>query len=262
MVRFSRWMLALAAAASVWSVRAETIAVAVASNFSAPLAEIAREFERETGHKLQVSSASTGKLYAQIDNGAPFDVFLSADRATPERLVEQGLAQASSRLTYARGRLVLWSAWGDRVDEAAEVLKDSSWRHLSIANPKVAPYGQAAVQAIEHMGLGSTVMPRVVRGENVGQAYQYVANGSVELGFVAMAQVWRDGRWVSGSGWLVPQEWHGPIDQDAVVLTRAAANPAVAEFMQWLRGKRTRAVLYRFGYEAPCSEPDRQGLAC
>lgn len=250
-MRFSRGILGILGAVWALSARAEVIAVAVAANFNAPLADIAREFEAATGHTVQISSASTGKLYAQIAHGAPFAVLLSADRSTPERIVAEGLGDAASRFTYARGRLVLWSARTGVVDAHGEVLRSGDWSHIAMANPKLAPYGAAAMQVVARLGVGERVQARAVWGENIGQTYQFVASGAATLGFVALSQVQRGGVIASGSAWLVPQDWHAPIDQDAVVLKPGAGRAAVAEFMQWLRSDAARAVMRGYGYAQP-----------
>lgn len=253
-MQFSRGILSiLGALSAVWalSARAEVISVAVAANFNAPLVQIAREFEAATGHTVQISSASTGKLYAQIAHGAPFAVLLAADRITPERIVAEGLGDAASRFTYARGRLVLWSARAGVVDAHGEVLRSGDWSHIAMANPKLAPYGAAAMQVVARLGLGERVQARAVWGENIGQTYQFVASGAATLGFVALSQVQRGGVIASGSAWLVPQDWHAPIDQDAVVLKPGAGRAAVAEFMQWLRSDAARAVMRGYGYAQP-----------
>lgn len=251
--QLSKWALGVLCAIGALSASAEEISVAVAANFSAPLAAIAQGFERATGHKVQISSASTGKLYAQIAHGAPFAVLLAADRATPERIAAEGLGDAASRFTYARGRLVLWSARPDLVDGAGQVLATGGWTHIAIASPKLAPYGAAAMQTLDKLGLTAHVQPRTVWGENIGQTYQFAASGAADLGFVALSQIWRDGKLSTGSAWLVPEGWYTPIDQDAIVLKPGAGREAVAEFMRWLRGDKARAVMERFGYTVPQS---------
>ena len=195
---------------------AETQA-AVAANFTAPMRQIAALFERETGHKVLLAFGSTGAFHAQIGNGAPFDLLLAADAATPARLVAEGFAQNGSGFTYAVGRLALWSARTGVVDAQGEVLKRGGFERLAIANPKLAPYGAAAVQVQERLGIAAALRDKWVQGENIAQTYQFVASGNALLGFVALSQVFGNGAIRNGSGWIVPQELHDPIRQDAVL---------------------------------------------
>ncbi|WP_137173385.1 molybdate ABC transporter substrate-binding protein [Massilia sp. HP4] len=225
------------------------VQVAVAANFAGPMEKLAAGFERDTGHKAIVASGATGKFYAQIRNGAPFEVMLSADDDTPARLEKEGHVVAGSRFTYATGRLVLWSARDGVVDAGGNVLRTGSYRHLSIANPKTAPYGAAAVATLQKLGLYQTVQPRIVQGENIAQAWQFASTGNAELGFVAQAQVWRDGKFTSGSGWIVPATMHDPIRQDAALLSKGAKNPAAQALLQYLRTDKAKALIRSFGYE-------------
>lgn len=230
---------------------ADDVQVAVAANFAGPMEKLAAEFERDTGHKAIVATGATGKFYAQIRNGAPFEVMLSADDDTPARLEREGHVVAGSRFTYATGRLVLWSAREGVVDPGAgaTVLKSGSYRHLSIANPKTAPYGAAAVSTLQKLGLYETVQPRIVQGENIAQAWQFASTGNAELGFVAQAQVWRDGKFTSGSGWIVPAAMHAPIRQDAALLAKGANKPAARALLQYLRTDKAKSLIRTFGYE-------------
>ena len=180
------------------------VQVAVAANFTAPMQRIAAEFEKDSGHKATLMSGATGKFYAQISHGAPFEVFLSADDETPARLEKDGLAVAGSRFTYATGRLVLWSPREGYVDDKGEVLKKGDFKHLAIANPRTAPYGAAALQVLDKLGLQPALTPRFVQGENIAQTHSFVVSGNAELGFVALAQVYKDGRLGAGSAWIVP----------------------------------------------------------
>lgn len=225
------------------------VQLAVAANFSAPMQKIAAEFEKDSGHKARLMSGATGKLYAQITNGAPFEVFLAADDETPARLEKDGLAVAGTRFTYATGRLVLWSAREGYVDDQGEVLKKGGFRHLAIANPRTAPYGAAAVQTITKLGLLPVLEPRFVQGENIAQTHSFVVSGNAELGFVALAQVFKDGRLAAGSGWVVPAGLHEPIRQDAVLLAKGQANPAAVALLKYLKGDKARAIIKSFGYE-------------
>lgn len=232
---------------------ADQVQVAVAANFSGPMQRVAAEFERDTGHKALVSIGSTGKFYAQIKNGAPFEVLLSADESTPKRLEAEGAAVAGSRFAYAIGQLVLWSARPGFVDAEGEVLRKGDFRHLALANPKTAPYGVAAMQTMEGLKLLEPLAPRFVQGENIAQTQQFVATGNAELGFVARSQVWRDGRIAEGSGWIVPAALHAPIRQDAVLLIPGRDRPAALALMRYLRGDSARAVIRGFGYALPAA---------
>lgn len=240
------WLPLLVAAAPAG---AAEVKVAVAANFTAPLQKIAAAFERETGHRLVVSFGSTGRLYAQIRNGAPFEVFLSADDEAPARLEREGLAVAGSRFTYATGRLVLWSPQPGVVDAQGQVLRRPPAGPLAIADPKVAPYGRAAVQALTQLGVLEAWRPRLVQGESIGQAHQFVASGNAPLGLVALSQVTESGRPAPGSAWVVPANLHEPIRQDAVLLVRGQANAAAAAFLRHLRSDAVRTLIRAHGYE-------------
>lgn len=232
-------------------VGAETVRVAVAANFAATLQPIAAEFEKDTGHKALLSTGATGKFYAQIRNGAPFDVLLSADAETPALLEASAAAVAGSRFTYALGRLVLWSARPGVVDDQGALLRRGDFSHLALANPKTAPYGAAAIEVLTAMGLRELLEPKFVQGENIAQAHQFVASGNAEIGFIALSQVWRDGRLASGSAWLVPAALHRPIRQDAVLLAGARDNPAAQALLRYLKSDKSRAIVRSFGYELP-----------
>lgn len=241
-------LLALCAVFSGAGADAGEVAVAVAANFTAPMQKIAADFEKDTGHKAQLSFGATGKFYAQIKNGAPFAVLLSADAQTPEKIGQEGLGQASSRFTYAIGQLVLWSAQGQRVDAQGQVLAATDWKHIAIANPKLAPYGAAALQTLDKLGLSASVLPRMVQGENIAQTYQFAASGNAELGFVALSQVMENGKLREGSAWVVPAEFHDQIRQDAMLLTPGADNPAAKALLDYLRGDKAKATIKAYGY--------------
>jgi len=237
---------------AVGIVAAAEIQVAVASNFSQVVGILASRFEATTGHRVSVIPGSTGKHYAQIRNGAPFDVFLAADALHPQRLEDGGLAIPGSRFTYAVGELVLWSPREDYVDDQGEVLENGEFRHLGIANPGLAPYGLAAREALESLGLWEGLQDRMVRGENIGQAYQFVASGNAELGFVALSQVMKPGREVAaGSIWLVPQELYTPIEQQAVLVQD---NAAAREFIEFIESAEARRIIQENGYKSPLDE--------
>jgi molybdate transport system substrate-binding protein len=237
--------LALIAVLLCSAARAEDVRVAVAANFATPLQALAQAFSTQTGHKIVASIGSTGKFYAQIRHGAPFDVLLSADDATPQRLEDDKLAVAGSRFTYALGRVVLWSPQAGLVEGSGEVLKGNRFRKLAIANPKLAPYGAAAQQAMTKLGVWDAVQGRLVQGENIAQTFQFVASGNAELGFVALSQL--DGE-RKGSRWIVPAELHAPIRQDAVLLRQGQAGRA---FLEFLRSAAARERIRAFGYELP-----------
>ena len=244
-----RWIVWFVASLTTASAMADEVQVAVAANFTLPMQRIAADFERDTGHKALMSFGATGRFYAQIKNGAPFELLLSADDETPIRLASEGAAVADSRFTYAIGRLVLWSAQAGVVDAQGAVLKAGSFRHLAIANPKTAPYGAAAVEVLTGLGLLDAVGPKLVQGENIAQAQQFVASGNAELGFVALSQVWRDGKLTSGSAWLVPTTLHTPIRQGAVLLNLGRDKPAALALLRYLQGDKARAVIRSFGYD-------------
>lgn len=223
--------------------------VAVAANFAEPMKAIAAELEKATGHQLKITLGATGKLFTQIKNGAPFDVLLAADTATPARLEAEGLAAASSRFTYATGKLVLWSANATQVDAKGDILKSGNFRKLALASPKVAPYGAAAVQVMHKLGLSETLAPKLVQGESIGQTFGFVFTGNADIGFVALSQVLVAAKLKSGSMWVIPQNLYDPIRQDAVVLKRAANNPAALALMALLKSKGTQDLIRSYGFE-------------
>ncbi len=231
------------------SVRADEVSVAVAANFSAPMQKIAADFEKATGHKAQLVFGSTGKFYAQIKAGAPFQMLLAADDETPARLVKEGDGVAGSRFTYAIGKLVLWSPKPGYVDDKGEVLKSGSFAHLAIANPKLAPYGLAATETMQALGLSSALQSRLVTAESISQALQFVVSGNAELGFIAYSQIHKDGRLIDGSYWIVPSKYHSPIRQDLVVLEKGQGSAAVAALAGYLKSDAAKAVIKSYGYD-------------
>ncbi|PTR24443.1 molybdate ABC transporter substrate-binding protein [Pseudomonas sp. GV085] len=231
------------------SAQADEVQVAVAANFTAPIQAIAADFEKDTGHKLVTSFGATGQFYTQIKNGAPFEVFLSADDSTPQKLEAEGDSVKGSRFTYAVGTLALWSAKEGYVDAKGDVLKKNEYQHLSIANPKAAPYGLAATQVLAREGLTDKVKDKIVEGQNITQAYQFVSTGNAELGFVALSQIYKDGKITSGSAWIVPATLHDPIKQDAVILNKGKDNPAAKALVDYLKGPKAAAVIKSYGYE-------------
>lgn len=232
---------------------ADEVQVAVAANFTAPMQKIAALFEKDTGHKAVLAFGSTGKFYAQIKNGAPFEVLLAADDETPARLEKEGAALAGSHFTYAIGKLVLWSAKPAIVDAQGAVLQRGAFDHLALANPKLAPYGAAAIETLKALGLYDALAPKLVQAENIAQAYQFIATGNALLGFVAYSQVLDDqGQFKGGSMWLVPAKLYSPILQDAAILEKGSvagqAKPAAAALMKYLQGDKARAVIRAYGY--------------
>jgi len=223
--------------------------VAVAANFAEPIKAIAVVLEKTTGHTLKITVGSTGRLYAQIRNGAPFDVMLAADAKAPAQLEADGLAQPGSRFTYATGKLVLWSADAAKVDAQGAVLKTDGFRKLAIANPKTAPYGAASIEVIDKLGLSASLTPKIVQGESIGQTYNFAFTGNAEIAFVAMSQVLEAGRLKGGSMWVVPQNLYVPIRQDAVLLKRGANNEAALALMKLLKSPNTRDLIRSFGYD-------------
>ncbi|ANJ56566.1 molybdate ABC transporter substrate-binding protein [Pseudomonas silesiensis] len=248
--RFAPTCLAsLIAAFAFGSAQADEVQVAVAANFTAPIQAIATAFEKDTGHKLVTSFGATGQFYTQIKNGAPFEVFLSADDTTPKKLETEGDTLKGSRFTYAIGTLALWSAKEGYVDAKGNVLSDTHYQHLSIANPKTAPYGLAATQVLAKLGLTDKVKAKIVEGQNISQAYQFVSTGNAELGFVALSQIYKDGKVTGGSAWIVPAEMHDPIKQDAVILNKGKDNPAAKALVDYLKGPKAAAVIKSYGYQ-------------
>ena len=241
--------LLLAAILSCAAACAGEVSVAVASNFTAPMRKLAAAFEQASGHKATLAFGSTGRFYAQVKNGAPFQVLLAADEETPARLEKEGLAVPGSRFTYATGRLVLWSASPGVVDGRGEVLKKPGAGKLAIADPRLAPYGAAAVETMQRLGVAQALQPRIVQGENISQAYQFVLTGNARMGFVALSQVMVDGRIAAGSAWQVPANLHAPIRQDAVLLNAGKDNPAATALMAFLRSDAARATIRAHGYE-------------
>lgn len=228
---------------------ADEVQVAVAANFAAPMKEIAARFEQDTGHKVLSTVGATGKFYAQIKNGAPFEILFAADDETPARLEKEGAAVPHTHFTYAIGKLVLWSAQPGVVDDKGEVLKKAGFEHLSIANPRLAPYGAAAVEALQKLAVYSALEPKLVVGESIAQAHQFVASGAARLGFVAMSQVYAGGKLKSGSAWVVPASLYNPIRQDAVALEKGRGKPAVEALLKYMKGDKAKAVIRSYGYQ-------------
>lgn len=228
-------------------VAATEIRVAVASNFARAMTSLARDFEEKSGHKVALVFGSTGKHYAQIRNGAPFDAFFAADIRRPRLLEEEGVATSGSRFTYATGKLILWSPKPNYVDSEGDVLRHGQFNHLAIANPKLAPYGRAAREVLQSRGLWDEIKQKIVRGENIGQAFQFVNSGNAELGFIAFSQVKNIDRPIEGSYWDVPQLLYTPVKQQAVLLTD---NETARNFMSYIKSKQALEIIRNHGYEA------------
>jgi molybdate transport system substrate-binding protein len=246
MLQPGAWLLACLVVFS--RAQAAEVGVAVASNFMAPMQKIAQAFEQDTGHKAMLSFGATGSFYAQIKHGAPFQVLLAADALTPLKLESEGLGVAGSRFTYAVGKLVLWSRQPGLVDDQGAILRSSRFERTALANPKLAPYGAAAVEVMRQMGVLKDIQPKLVQGENIAQTYQFIASGNAQLGFVALSQVMVDGKIVQGSGWPVPAGLHAPILQDAILLTPGRNNPAARALLGYLQGEKARAIIRASGY--------------
>jgi len=229
-------------------VRAAEAQVAVAANFAEPIKAIAAVLEKTTGHTLKIAVGASGAFYTQIRNGAPFDVFLSADNERPEMLEKDGLAQPGTRFTYATGKLVLWSVRPVRVDARGEVLRAADLGKVAYANPKTAPYGEAAVQVLQRLGLSAALAPHLVQGESIGQAYAFVKTGNADVGFVALSQVLQGGRLKEGSVWMIPQSHYDPIRQDAVVLKKGADNAAAQALVRLLQSPDIKDLIRSYGY--------------
>ncbi|HBX55816.1 molybdate ABC transporter substrate-binding protein [Pseudomonas sp. UBA2684] len=241
-------LLALLLACTATSALAEEVQVAVAANFTAPMQAIARAFKRDSGHTLITAFGATGQLYAQIRNGAPFEVLLAADASTPATLEQAGNGVAGSRFTYAIGKLVLWSAQAGYVDAQGEVLQRNPFKHLALANPQAAPYGRAALQTLDKLGLRQALAGKLVEGQSITQALQFVSTGNAELGFVALSQVYQDGQISSGSAWVVPEALYEPIRQDALLLEKGMGNPAARALLEYLKGPQAAAIITAYGY--------------
>jgi molybdate transport system substrate-binding protein len=241
----STWLLGLVMLLGVHGAFADEIRIAVATNFAATITALVERFEQRTDHTVLVSSGSTGSHYAQIKNGAPFDAFFAADAQRPALLESEGLAVAGSRLTYAVGRLALWSPRASYVDDAGKILEQGDFRHLAIANPELAPYGAAAREVLIARGLWDGLQERLVRGQDIGQTFSFVYTGSADLGFVAYAQIMNPDRPVAGSHWLVPESLHRPVEQEAVLLRDV---PAAREFLEFVRSSEAREIIRSYGY--------------
>ncbi|WP_244946572.1 molybdate ABC transporter substrate-binding protein [Gallaecimonas pentaromativorans] len=223
--------------------------MAVAANFTAPMKQIAQQFEKTSGYKVSLAFGSSGKFFAQIQNGAPYEIFLSADQAKPIAMEKAGLMVPGSRFTYAIGTLALWSPKAGVVKDGGEPLQSGQFNKLSLANPKLAPYGLAATQTLEKMQLTAATRAKWVQGENISQTYQFVASGNADIGFVALSQIMSNGKVTSGSSWLVPSEYYSPIRQDAVLLKAGADDAGAKALLSYLQSDAARAIIHAYGYK-------------
>lgn len=242
------WCLFVSVITAVTPVFAEPVLVAVAANFVPPFREIASEFETATGHNIRVAAGSSGNFYSQIKNGAPFDMFFSADMERPKLLEEEGLGVKDSRFTYAIGRLVLWSPNPDLI-KGEETLRSKNFKRLAFANPKTAPYGLAAMQTLQKLELWESLQPRIVMGENIGQTMGFIESGNADLGFVALSQALDPKIKGQGSRWDIPANLHEPIKQDVILLTKGKDNPAAKALIEFIAGPQAKTIIARYGYE-------------
>jgi molybdate transport system substrate-binding protein len=246
----TRFFIALSVLMFSVSSHAGEVRAAVAANFTGPAKLIAEQFQADTGHSVKLSYGSTGKFYSQIKAGAPFDVFLAADDTTPEKVAKDGLGDSANRFTYAIGTLVLWSRKPGYVDDKGHVLQ-GKFDKLAIANPRLAPYGVAAQETLEGLGLWNGVKDRIVMGENITQTWQFAGTGNADLAFVALSQTIKDGKTIEGSQWVVPKHLYTPIRQDAIILNSVQDKAAAEAFMKYMKSSRATAIIKSFGYDLP-----------
>ena len=242
------WCLVIIACTAVTPAFAEQMLVAVAANFIPPFREIALEFEKSTGHQLKVVGGSSGNFYTQIKNGAPFDVFFSADNERPKKLEDEGLGVKDTRFTYATGRLVLWSANADLI-KGEETVRSKNFKRLAMANPKTAPYGVAAMQALQKLELWDSLQPHIVMGESIGQTMGFIESGNAQLGFVALSQIMDPKIKGKGSRWDVPTNLHEPIQQDVILLTKGKDNAGAKALLEFIISPQSKTIIERYGYE-------------
>ena len=251
-IRLKRWVAAwifMFTALTALPVFAGEVTVAVASNFLNPFKQLVSVFQKRSDHAVRTVSGSTGKLYAQILHGAPFDVFLAADSERPQLLEQNGRAVTGTRFTYARGKIVLWSADPQRIPaDGKHVLRQRKFKHLALANPKTAPYGKAAYATLTRLNLWDALSPLMVRGENIGQTFQFVATGNAEIGFVALSQIKDPRLKIQGSQWIIPEHLYDAINQDAVLLTRSQSLSAAKVLLQFLKSNAARKIIQSYGY--------------
>lgn len=248
---FKSFLAASLIALAPLSVLADELKVAVAANFINTIETLAKNFEKQSGHTVKLTSGATGKFYTQIKNGAPFDIFFAADQKTPAKLEAEGDTKAGSRFTYAQGRLSMWIPNATAGTDAVDYLKQGNFKHLAIANPKAAPYGAAAEEVLTKLELLDALKPKMVMGENIGQTYQFVATGNAEAGFIPHSYT-VDAKHVSkGSYWLVPQSFYTPLDQDVVIMNQAANNKVAQQFIDYIRSAEGKKIIESNGYSVP-----------
>lgn len=245
---FFLWVLFFSTPVLAGMGQGDDIKVAVSSNFTGAMRAIVERFENKTADQVTLIFGATGKHYAQIHNGAPFDIFFAADSDRPQRLEKEGIAVSGSRFTYAFGKLVLWSPKPGYLEFGADSLSKQSFRYLAVANPKLAPYGKAAFEVLKHQGLWATLSSKIVRGENIGQTFQFVQSGNAELGFIALSLIQRPGFAIEGSLWRVPEALYTPIEQQAVVIKDS---PASQRFIRFVKSDEAKEIIHGFGYSTP-----------
>lgn len=245
---FEKYVL-LVAVLLVGTVNADQATIAIASNFSAPAKAIVKAYEDESNYKVQLVTGSSGVLYAQIKAGAPFHVFLSADTIKPSALMEDNLAVSGSLFTYATGTLVLWSATIDMVNQEEQALNKGKFNHLALANPKLAPYGAAAIQVLKHLEYYESLQAKLVRGANIAQTFQFVQSGNAELGFISLSQVVEIEQHKRGYFWTIPTGLYEPIQQGAVLLAKGKNNKPAIDFLRFLQGKQAQKIMHHYGYQ-------------
>ncbi|PKM13539.1 MAG: molybdate ABC transporter substrate-binding protein [Gammaproteobacteria bacterium HGW-Gammaproteobacteria-3] len=251
--RFLHPILAVGLLLITPSLRAETVLVAVASDFTRPMTEIAATFEKITHHTAKLAFGSSGKAFAQIKSGAPFEVYLSASEKYPLELEKSGFAIADSHFIYAIGKLVLWSAIPGYVDNEGKILTTGGFKHIALADSSHAPYGVVAEEVMKNLGVLDKLRPLFVMGENIAQTFQFVNTGNADLGFVGLAQVIdiNNGKLGSGSGWIIPDNLHGPFRQMAVLLKTGAKNPAALALVDFLKSPTARSIIEKYGFGLP-----------
>jgi len=243
-----KWLCFILLSALALSLEAKLVHVAVAANFSNTMKSLVKEFEKTSDYQIVLSFGSSGKFYAQIKQGAPYELFFSADQAKPDALEKDGLVIENSRFTYAIGRLAVWSNRPNFANKIKTKLKEGTFNKLAIANPKLAPYGAASLQVLSHLGLTDDTQAKWVRGENVAQAYQFVSSGNADLGFIALSQLLGRNKMQQGSYWLVPRIMHHPIKQDAVLLRSAEKSQGAQVFLDFIHTTKAQNIIAEYGY--------------
>jgi molybdate transport system substrate-binding protein len=237
-----------------FDVKPAQLRIAVAANFIVPMQAVVGEFEKQNNIKVDLSPASTGTLFTQIENGAPYDLFFAADIVRPKKLEDEGRIIVDSRFTYAIGKIVLWGRDDDLAEDFADlesILSSDRFRRLSIANPDLAPYGEAAQEALQQLGDWDDLQSKIVRGENINQAYQFVRSGNAQLGIIALSQITRPDREISGSHWEIPEALYKPIEQQAVILSESTNQQMAASFMEFMKSDEIGLLIREFGYKLP-----------